>query len=172
MDGEKEIKKAYEAILDHDFEQAIEWFKQAVALNPGNADYHYKLSITYARSHKLELATVHAKRARELDGDNDEYRFHLHNLNAMELVQQAKESLRQSEDQANLAVTLLDRAIALDPLNVEGHLLLGLAYAQLKDLTKAIQSVKEVLRLDPQHEIAQKLLVDLKKELRNTLEFS
>ncbi|WP_230876148.1 tetratricopeptide repeat protein [Paenibacillus validus] len=61
MDGELAIKKAYESILNHDFEQAIGWFERAIALNPNNASYHYKLSITYARSNKLSKAIRHAE---------------------------------------------------------------------------------------------------------------
>ena len=53
MNGENQIQKAYESILGHDFEKAIEWFEKAIAEEPNNAAYHYKLSITFARSNKL-----------------------------------------------------------------------------------------------------------------------
>ncbi|MDT2191680.1 hypothetical protein [Paenibacillus larvae] len=54
MNGEQEIQKAYQALLDNDFEQAIDCFEQAVRRDPLNADFHYKLSISCARSGKLK----------------------------------------------------------------------------------------------------------------------
>src|SRR5690606_22350910 len=56
MDGETCMRKAYEAIFQGNFEAAVAWFLQALEREPGNADYHYKSSITIARSGRLDLA--------------------------------------------------------------------------------------------------------------------
>ncbi|WP_077997230.1 tetratricopeptide repeat protein [Paenibacillus larvae] len=66
MNGEQEIQKAYQALLDNDFEQAIDCFEQAVRRDPLNADFHYKLSISCARSGKLKKALAHARDALRL----------------------------------------------------------------------------------------------------------
>ena len=46
MDGESIVRKAYEAILNGDFEAAIAWFEEAIATDPTNGGVYYKCSIT------------------------------------------------------------------------------------------------------------------------------
>ncbi|MDP5273829.1 tetratricopeptide repeat protein [Chengkuizengella axinellae] len=162
MDGEEKIKKAYESILNSDFEQAIEWFEEAIEQEPGNALFHYKLSITYARSNKLTKALEHAEKASSLDNSNEEYLFHYEHIKAKELVKRAEVYFDQNEDQLHLAIILLKEATYLDPLSVEAWLLMGIAYAQLEEYSQAIQTLKEVLNLDPNHEIAKELLKQYK----------
>lgn len=165
MEGEQFIKKAYEAILSHDFEQAIEWFEQAIALDQNNAAYHYKLSITYSRSNKLHKALEHAETACKLDSGHEEYRFHLQNLQAKDLIQQSQKYLHESGDQLHLAISFLKQAISLDSLALEAYLLMGLAYAGLGEYAHAIQVIREVIKLNPQHEFANKLLVEYQAKL-------
>ncbi|PYI54892.1 tetratricopeptide repeat protein [Paenibacillus flagellatus] len=148
MDGEYEIKKAYASILDSDFERAIDWFEQAVQLDPDNADYHYKLSITYARSNRLGKAIEHARRALRLRPDDETYRFHVDTLESKRLVQEAEKHLDGTE-RAHLSVALLKDAIALDPLSSEAYLLLAAAYGELREYGPAVQAAKEALKLDP-----------------------
>ncbi|MDF2963523.1 MAG: hypothetical protein K0S39_5258, partial [Paenibacillus sp.] len=103
MDGEEQIKKAYESILKHDFEQAVEWFEQAIAIAPDNAAFHYKLSITYARSNKLSKAIEHAKEAVRLEQSEEHYQFHLQHLQAKELIQQAEKYFEEPEQRIWMA---------------------------------------------------------------------
>lgn len=165
MNGEHIIKKAYESILGHDFEQAIEWFEQAIELEPNNAAYHYKLSITYARSNKLNQALKHAEVACHLNDKDKEYRFHLQHLQAKELIYKAEKYFASTENDLRIAVSLLQQAVILDPLATEAFLLTGLAYAELAEYREAILALKEVIKLDPQHDIAEKLLVEYQDEL-------
>lgn len=154
MYGEREIQKAYESILGHDFEKAIEWFEKAIAAEPDNAAYHYKLSITYARSNRLQKAAEHAAKAIELEPGREDYRYHLRNLRARELASEAQRRFDEPEPQIDDAVILLQEAIQLDPLLVEAYLLLGAAYAQLQDYDSAMKAMQDAIRLDPQNEIA------------------
>lgn len=170
MDGKQQIKKAYESILGNDFEQAIEWFEQAVAREPENADYHYKISITYVRSNKLNKALVHAQTAFELAAGNKEYRYHLQNLQALKLAQQAEQYLQESSEHLDLAIPLLQRAITLDPLCMQAHLLLGFAHGGEGNYQLAAEAVKEALKLDPQHQIAKRLLDDYEYMLKEMLQ--
>lgn len=169
MDGEQRIKKAYESILGHDFEQAIAWFEQAIELEPENAAYHYKLSITYARNNKLSKAIEHAEFAVNLDPRSEPYRYHLQNLQAKELIQQAEKYFHQEPEQLHLAVLFLKQAVSLDPLSVDAYLLLGLAYSGSEQYNLAIQAINEVLRLNPEHEIASNLLMEYRKKLNDYL---
>ncbi|MBD0380559.1 tetratricopeptide repeat protein [Paenibacillus sedimenti] len=154
MNGENQIQKAYESILGHDFEKAIEWFEKAIAAEPDNAAYHYKLSITYARSNKLQKAIDHASRALELEEGSEAYRYHLQVLRARELVELAQKQLNVESEHAERAIFLLKEAIALDPLSIEAYLILAEAFAHRKDYSRAYQTVTEAIRLEPHHELA------------------
>ncbi|WP_372814454.1 tetratricopeptide repeat protein [Paenibacillus sp.] len=158
MDGELAIKKAYESILNHDFEQAIGWFERAIALNPNNASYHYKLSITYARSNKLSKAIRHAEQAVKLEPTDEHYTFHLQHLRAKALLVEAEKLFEESDERLWLAVALVKQAVENDPLSLEAYLLLGIAYARLDEYSLAIGAVKELLKLDPGHSIGNRLL--------------
>ncbi len=155
MDGKKQIQKAYESILDNDFERAIEWFERAIKLEPRNAEYCYKLSITYARSGKLQSALTYAKRACSLEPEHETYRFHLHHLQALDFVRHA-EKLADAGGlkRLNLAIRLLREAVAKDPLCLEAHLLLSAVYAEKGDFKRSATAIREVLKLNPQHEAA------------------
>lgn len=168
MNGKDKIKKAYESILEHDFEQAINWFEQAVQLEPGNAAYHYKLSITYARSNKLVSALQHANKACQIEPMHREYRFHLQHLQAKDLIYKAEKYFDHTEGHLRKAISLLQQAVSLDPLALEAFLLMGLAYAELNEYNVAVQKIKEVLKLDPQHDIAEKLLKQYQKKLQKS----
>jgi tetratricopeptide (TPR) repeat protein len=169
MDGGKELQKAYEAILKSDFEQAEDWFERAIAAEPDNAEYHYRFSITCARSNKLPRALQHAEIAAKLDSESDMYRLHLATLQARELMVQAERALDGSLEQPYLAVELLKQAIALDPLSVEALLLLGAAAEAIGDYALAVRSANDVLRLDPQHEAAAALLQQYEQKLSGYL---
>lgn len=169
MDGENEIKKAYASILDADFEQAIEWFEQAVQLDPGNADYHYKLSVTYARSNRLEKAICHALQASTLQPEQDAYRFHYDILMAKMWVLCAEKQMEGAEDQLHMGVTMLRRAIELDPLSADAHLLLAVAYDSLQEYALALKAVKDALKLEPHHAEANRLHAELERKLRRLL---
>ncbi|TXK81384.1 tetratricopeptide repeat protein [Paenibacillus sp. N3.4] len=154
MNGENQIQKAYESILGHDFEKAIAWFEEAIAAEPNNAAYHYKLSITFARSNKLLKAIEYASKALELEVENEVYRYHLQVLHARELVEKALKQLSLESEHAERVIFLLKEAITLDPLSIEAYLILGEAFASRKDYARAYQTVQEAIRLEPHHEIA------------------
>lgn len=139
MNGEDQIQKAYESILSQDFEKAIEWFEKAITAEPDNAAYHYKLSITYARSNKLSNAIEHAAKATDLEQDNQVYRYHLQVLHARELVDKARRQLSTQSEHAERAIFLLKEAIVLDPLTIEAYLILGEAFAFRNDYGEPIK---------------------------------
>ncbi|NQX64859.1 tetratricopeptide repeat protein [Paenibacillus alba] len=167
MNGEDQIQKAYEAILGHDFELAIEWFEKAIAAEPDNAAYHYKLSITFARSNKLVQAIEHATKALELEAGNEVYRYHLQVLHARELVDRAQKELSTESEHAERAIFLLKEAIVLDPLAIEAYLILGEVFALRNDYVRAYQTILEAIRLEPNHELAKQQAARYKRKLKS-----
>jgi tetratricopeptide (TPR) repeat protein len=168
MDGEFEIKKAYASILESDFERAIDWFERAVRLDPDNAAYHYKLSVTYARSNKLTRAIEHARSAMKLEPGNDAYKFHADALEAKQLMQGAEKHIN-GKTEPHIAVEMLKRAILLDPLLIEAFLLLAVAYGELDEFGFALQSAQNAVKLDPQHAEANRLVEEFKYKLKRYL---
>jgi tetratricopeptide (TPR) repeat protein len=160
MNGSDHIRLAYEAILAGDFERSIECFLKAIALEPGNASYHYKLSITYARSNKLSKAIEHAELAVRLDPDEASYRAHLDNLMAKQYIRQAEACFSHKDNQLHLAIAFTVQAIALDPLALEAYVLQAVAYSKLEEFDRAVLAAKQLLKLDPQHAIGMQLLAE------------
>lgn len=170
MGGQRELQKAYESILGQHFEAAIEWFLKAIEREPDNPDYHYKLSITYARSNKIAEALRHARTATRLAPSQYEYDVHLRSLEAKDLVLQAERHINQGKDGSLLAAALLRQALKLNPLEESAYLLLAAAFAGADEYREAIQTLQELLRLDPEHETARKLLDQYKVEFVAYLE--
>lgn len=159
--AEQQIQKAYQAILDSDFEQAIEWFERAIDLDPDNAVYHFKLSITYMRSNKLEQALTHAEKALQLDDGNEQYMQHIHNIRARQQTAAVQKMLAGRPDQTEMAINGLKQAVEMDPLYADAYILLAALYDEISHESEAIHVLNEGLKLDPQHEDA----LQLKKKL-------
>ncbi|WP_138492939.1 tetratricopeptide repeat protein [Paenibacillus pinistramenti] len=151
MKADDLLNKAYRCILDNDFEGAISWFEQAIAIEPERADIRYRCSITYARSDKLDQAISKAEEAIRLDPDEASYKLHFQRLQAKDLMRQAVRKLqfRQDNDfgEAAEAAVLLEQAARLDPLSAEAQVWLALSYGELKDYRKALNAIWEASAL-------------------------
>jgi Flp pilus assembly protein TadD len=165
MEGEQMIRKAYASLLDHDFGRAIAWFEEAVRKEPLNADFHYRLSISYARSGRLAQALEHALRACELAGESREYRLHADRLKAMELMKEAEKRIERNVDLTK-AIADLHRALELDPLASDAYVLLAAAYAARGQLPRATAALHELLKLNPQHQAARQMLQQYAERLK------
>ncbi|QHT60561.1 tetratricopeptide repeat protein [Paenibacillus lycopersici] len=168
MDVESRIKKAYEAILAGDYEQAIGRFEEAIALEPDNGAVYYKCSITCARSGKWQKALQYAEQAVQLDGEHEEYVYHLQTVKAKAMVSDAEQLLSQSPSPAHTehALSMLIEASRMDPLNMEALLLLGSVYGSLRRYDEGAAYAREAVRLDPEHAAAKRLYMELKRKSR------
>lgn len=171
MKDDNYIQKAYHFILQNDFEEALRWFEAAILANPGDAEVHYRCSITYGRSGRLAQAIHHAKEAVRLQGNKPEYHLHLQHVESLELVQKARKMVegKSGAEPAELyqAVTLLKTAIAKDPLYSEAYVWLALVYSELNEHPLAINTLKEVIGLYPQESGLQHIMEELKKRLKS-----
>ncbi|HEY8530388.1 MAG TPA: tetratricopeptide repeat protein [Paenibacillaceae bacterium] len=149
MDGETCMRKAYEAIFQGNFEAAVGWFLRALEREPGNADYHYKSSITIARSGRLDLALRLARRAAELSPGDRGYAYHVRVLEARQLTAEAEKLLDGAAPRPVEALRLLRRAAELDPLSAEARMLLAEAYRRLGESGRAADCARQALALRP-----------------------
>lgn len=168
MDGETCVRQAYQSIFQGDFEAALRWFQQAIERDPDNASYHYKASITCARSGKAELAEFHARRAVELDPEDPDYALNLQTVEARSRVALAKEILESATPDVGKAKELLSEAEQLDPLSAEAKLLLAIACRMLGDFRSAVSCLRDVLTLEPQHDEAGRLLREWRAQRRRS----
>lgn len=165
------IRKAYEAIVSQDYNQAAGWFAKAVEQEPDNAAHHYRYSITLARSDKLAKALEHAERAVALEPGSALYRMHLDMLKARRLLGEADGLLSESgPDSLEAAVARLEEATRLDPLSVEALLVLAEACRRTGRTDKALRAVTDALKLDPGHREAIQLLEELRNAKREHTE--
>ncbi|WP_136606163.1 tetratricopeptide repeat protein [Paenibacillus dokdonensis] len=173
MKSEQYVRNAYHCILQNDFEGAIQWFEAAVTEDPESAEIHYRCSVTYARSSRLEKALDHAQRACELDPEKAEYLLYLQHLQSMRLVQDAKKMIDSGKvapaSDLYQTVSMLKEAVRLDPLYGEAYIWLALTYSQLNEHALAISSLKEVIALQPQDHGLQDMLAQLKNRLSTYL---
>lgn len=156
MNGEAWVKEAYDAILEGDFERAIACFERAIALDPGCASHHYKLSVTCSRSGRLKRALQAANQAVRLAPTDEGYRQQLNHVKALISMSQAKEQLDalKQEDKAEslrAAIRLLQNAVELDPLSTSAYLMLAAVFEEAGRSREALAAVEEALHLDPSH---------------------
>ncbi|WP_373229686.1 tetratricopeptide repeat protein [Cohnella sp.] len=169
MDGETCLRQAYDAIFHGDFESAIFWFQQAIAMEPENAAYHYKGSVTCARSGKLALAMTYALKAVELNPNEISYQLNLRTLMARQKIIEARALLSLPVPDLEKSLQLLKEAAQFDPLSAEARLLLGILYRMQQDYRSALESIRDALLLEPQHEEAKRLLHEVRGERRRLL---
>jgi len=166
MNGEDCLRQAYEAIFRGDFESAIRWFGQAIELEPDNAEYRYRGSITCARSGKLQQALSYAERAVELNPEDDSYRMNLRTVQSRERIFRAKQALRKEPPDSETGAALLVEAAKLDPLSAEAKLLLGIVCRSKGEFGRALALLRDAVLLEPGLEEAKRLIREIRSERR------
>jgi tetratricopeptide (TPR) repeat protein len=118
------------------YAKAIEVYKQAIRIEPNDADTHYNLGLAYYQLGFYKDAIEAFKQAIRINPD--EVLAH-GNLGA------AYSQLGFYKD----AIEAFKQAIRIDPDNALSHVYLGIAYGELGNLTKAVEAFKQAIRIDP-----------------------
>lgn len=162
---QNEIKAEYKTIkgmgkfLIEEYDDALKLFKEALSLSPDNAGIHYKIAETYFLQGVKSQATVHVKRAIELDDDNESYYVLLANIHKSEL-------------RPELAIKAYERLVAKKPKLVDYHFdlaelysNLGRQYYQLKLELSLTDSPKKGKKAKKLKEVTEKMDSYLNKAL-------
>ncbi|MGG1618715.1 tetratricopeptide repeat protein [Paenibacillus sp. NRS-1782] len=172
MKAEEYVQKAYQCILQNDFEQAVEWFEKAISTQPDHAEHYFRCSVTYARSGRIEQALAYAGDAVRLAPQQDEYVLHLHTLEARQQTEKARKMLdvdRATPQVRRDAILLLERAIALDPLCGDAFMLLALVYDEMNEYKLAVQAAREAAALFPHNEQLANLMKKLCQQMNEQI---
>jgi tetratricopeptide (TPR) repeat protein len=120
-------------------DEAIGEFKKTIALDPKYPRAHYCLGLSYLlKDHTLKLKEAASEFRAELATYPEDF-LSMYNLGLVCVIQ------RQYEEGA----ALLEKATRLRPQNPDAHLFLGNAYHGLGQYEKAIESLKQAMRLNP-----------------------
>ena len=157
--------------LQDKFEEAIGFFKRAVAIFPYLTEAHFNMAMAYMKLADI-AGVVRGFREVIRVGDNQELvseaKRRLDDLERMVRDQKGfnldtyvKNSDTYSKAFSALenrefvsAITLFERVLAIDPKHVQSWGNLGLAYASMGERGKALECLDKALELDPEYEIA------------------
>ena len=151
-------------------EVAVEYVKQAIALNPSVAEFHNNLGTVYFELDQIEAASRHLNTALQLQPDYAEAQYNLANLlRKVEKFEEAGTHYRKAIELKpeyaaaynNLGLTLhcqgkpaeavahYQKALALMPAYAEAHNNLGITLADQGKLAEAVAHYQKALALKP-----------------------
>jgi tetratricopeptide (TPR) repeat protein len=154
------------------WEDAVGFYRAALALQPGNAAVCLNLAVALHGRGRLEEALAACRQAIKLQPDLADAHAQLGaNLRALGRSAEAVAAFRRAvalgtesptahvalgsvlmeQGQAAEAIRHYRQAIALDPTHVPAHLQLGLALRGRGDLEGAIAAYRRAIALDPKH---------------------
>jgi len=119
-----------------DLADAIEQYRQGIAVDPRNAGLHNNLGIALRQSGRLDEAVQSFEMALQIDA---KYEKALNNLGVS----------RYQQGQYAAAIDLFKQAIRVNPANAESHVNLGVIYLPAGRFDDALSEFQEALRYDP-----------------------
>src|SRR5687768_10770264 len=123
------------------YDEAVLLLKRAVDLQPGSADFHFKLGRTYQRRGSIDDTIRSWQRTIELDPD------HVDALSELGSVY-----LRGRETERSFA--FFRKVLEIDPQHYYAHNNLGIAYARQGRMREAIDFHKRAIALRPDYPLA------------------
>jgi tetratricopeptide (TPR) repeat protein len=134
----EKVKLGETLLKVENFEQAEQYFRQAIDLEDGLVDAHRGLGIALCRSGRVEQGIKALERALELEPDDSK------SLMARGICQE-----HQAEAGLAKAIASYTEAIELDPENPMLHNQLGVAFQKTGEHRKAVDQFQKALEIDP-----------------------
>jgi tetratricopeptide (TPR) repeat protein len=158
-------------MMEHKAEKAIDFFKQSIALEP-TVHAYLNMAAAYNQMLDIEEQVHHLGKVIEMDGPEGQYtavaKAELLQL-SLDLEQTSGLTLSAylenkerfdtafehlSAQRFELAVRGFTHILDVEPRHVQSHGNLGLAYAGLGDLEKAVAHLQQAIKLDPEYQPA------------------
>jgi Flp pilus assembly protein TadD len=131
---QKEIQKALQKLIKHEYEEALRDLQKAEKKAPGNPDMHYLMGMANSGLGRADAARAEFETALSIDPS------HVRSL-------QALGELQLRSGQTAMAVKTLERAYQLDGADWRTHFVLAIAYFDDKQYEKAEKHVGRALEL-------------------------
>lgn len=147
-----QLRTQCDALLAEKNYTALQTLAQnALDADPAGAEAHYYLGVVKFRQHKSDEAVPHLEKAVENAPANSEYRRMLGDAYGMLALKGGKLA---ALGRAKKCKTAYEKAIALDPKNVQARISLGMYYMQAPGIVggsrkKAYEQLDEIEKLDP-----------------------
>lgn len=135
-------------------EQAIGYYKRAIALSPDEARYHYNLGVIFLRINDNQSALQSFDKALKAGGSDPQV---FQNLST------AYSRLNEPE----LAIKALNRALMINPQSIESLFQLGDLYYSKKDLLSAADTYRKIVNITPGDKNTEDALLKLGKVYRD-----
>ena len=119
-----------------EYKRAIEAYKQAIRINPDDAEAHYGLGLAYGHLGQNRKAIEALKQAIRINPDHAKAHYSLGVIYG---------NLGRDRE----AVDAYGQAIRINPDYAAAHLNLGVFYAKLGRSREAIEEYKQAIRIDP-----------------------
>ncbi|MFW5652618.1 MAG: tetratricopeptide repeat protein [Planctomycetota bacterium] len=169
-DAERHVERAHELFDLGRWEEAEAEFRKAIALEPAQAEWHFKLGLTLEVAGRLREAIIAYTSAHELDPENVNPLINLGiihtelgdpeaGLKALQRAQRMSPDLEAAYCPQILALSLLDRHEEAEQVYYMARLIkeecpiccfnLGNSLLNREQFEKAIWCFKEAVRLDP-----------------------
>ncbi len=136
-------------LIEH-YDAAIKAFSKAIEVEPNYVIPRYHLGLSYLATAQTDSAYETFQKYAELTSDDHRPYFQM-----AEIARQKREYERAHNGYMC--------AIAISPVHMPSHLRLGYLYAEQQRFDLAIQQLQTVLRLQPDHPDAEKILADIEK---------
>jgi tetratricopeptide (TPR) repeat protein len=186
---------AYAYYVNKQYDMARDGFIYSISLNDEDDEAYFNLGNIYLAQNEKTLAIESFQRTLSLNPEHAGAKNALNKLNKVEdkpkLPEDKPKSSSEKQNikektpvkekpipksreiyikyikngQYNLAIDTLKKAIIENPREPENHFVLGTVYIEKKDYYQAIDSLRETLSLDPDHQEAQDTLFDVIKIL-------
>jgi tetratricopeptide (TPR) repeat protein len=127
-------------LWDNDYEKAIEYYNEAISLNPDFARAYYK------------RGEIHFKKAEKLQAEGKSHAEESSKRYKEEIVAYYKEETQKAYTEAleeyRVAVVDMTASLTKEPNFVQGYLTRGIAYYRLKEYQKTIDDTSKALEFN------------------------
>ncbi len=146
--------------IDKDYTKAIKYFRQALDVDPDDADEHYNLGVLFQKLNRFEEAEAEYRKSIDIYPGREDVHLNLGCiLITMGRIEDAEKELRESA--------------RINPNNSKVHFNLGNLSVKLNHFEDAEKEYKKAIELDPEHWTAHfflsKLLMHIKKDNTDAL---
>ncbi|NIA23095.1 MAG: tetratricopeptide repeat protein [Proteobacteria bacterium] len=127
------------------FPKAMEQFKQEIQAEPAKAGGYLWAAKTYAYMQKYDSCAIFLDKAMKIDNEGAEKDLNMDRGNWWLYYHDAAVQLITKDNDINMGIKRLERAIEIQPESVQSYNILGYAYSLKKDYKKMVDAYKKAI---------------------------